>query len=287
MIRWNRGKTVPQLQSEVHSFQNMDHCCLPPVQSANVTTIDKALCVLDVLADSPTPMGLSEVVARVGLPKPTVRRLLLSLIDQSLVLQNDNGAYELGNGVIELAARALSSMNLVTESHQALITLRNHVTGTIILSRFAAHSLAKITHLDSVENVYVMSPSARAPLYATAAGKAVLAFLPESERRRIVPNEFLRLTDKTLPSRADLEQEVFAIRQRGYATEDEEAQTGIRAIASPLRNFTGQPIGALTVATAAKITSMPELARMAAYLTAAADDISHHLGGPPITAPRR
>jgi IclR family KDG regulon transcriptional repressor len=275
------------LQQKHKRFQTVDPGGRLPVQSAIVTAIDKAMRVLDVLADSPTPMGLSEVVAAAGLPKPTVRRLLLSLIGQSLVLQNDNGSYELGSGVIELATRALSSMSLADESHQALVSLRDHVTGTIVLNRFAAHSLTAVTHLDSADKVYVVSPPARAPLYATAAGKAVLAFLPESDRRRLVPDEFRRLTEKTLAGTADLEQEVLGIRQRGYAVEDEEAQTGIRAIASPLRNFTGQPIGALAVAAAAKITSMPELVRMATYLMAAADDISHGLGGAPFTAFRR
>lgn len=265
----------------------MDHVADLPVQSVAVTAIDKAMRVLDVLADSPTPMGLSEVIAATDLPKPTARRLLLSLMDQSLALQNDNGSYQLGNGAIELAARALASMSLADESRQALAALRDHVTGTIILNTFAAQSLTTATHLDSADHAYVMAPSTRAPLYATAAGKAVLAFLPEADRRRLVPEEFRRLTPKTLAGRKELEQEVLAIRQRGYAVEDEEAQAGIRAIASPLRNFTGRPIGTLGVATAAKIMSLPELVRMTTYLTATADDISHRLGGAPVSASRR
>jgi DNA-binding IclR family transcriptional regulator len=255
--------------------------------SGAVTAIDKALQVLDVLADSPTPLGLGEVVIGSRLPKATVRRLLVNLIDQSLVLQNDEGRYEVGNGLVDRAARAMAAMNLAEEGRDALSELREHVTGTLALSRFADRSLTTVLQLDSSASTYVVSPTARAPLYATAAGKAVLAFLPEVDMRRLVPAEFASLTPRTLAGQVELGQEVVVIRQRGYALEDEEAQLGVRAIAAPIRSFVGRPIGTLTVAAAAKILSVPELVRMASFLTAAADVISQRVGGTPVTGSRR
>jgi DNA-binding IclR family transcriptional regulator len=233
-------------------------------------------------------MGLGELVAACGLPKPTVRRMLLGLIDQSLALQNDAGKYELGNGPIDLTARCLTTTDLADTSRPVLNTLRQHTAGTIVLCRLADdRRLTNVLEVHAASSSYVVTPDAGAPLYATAAGKAVLAFLPAADLRRLTPQEITPLTPHTLSTRAELEEEAKVIRDRGYALENEEAAVGVRAIAAPIRSFTARPIGAIVVAAPAKLVAIPELARMSSHLTAAADDISAQFGGSPVASSRR
>lgn len=248
-----------------------------------VTTIDKALDVLDALLISQRPLGLSEVVAQLDLPKPTVRRLLVSLIEQSLVLQNPDGKYELGGLPVDLASEALSRASLVDESHTAIAGLRQHVRGTITLSRFGDHGLTALTQIDA-SSPFLIAPTTQLPLYATASGKAVLAFLPRADVAKTVESGMQRLTEHTLDDPSSLADELATIRDRGYAIEDQEARLGVRALAAPIRSFSHRPIGTVSVAAPSKILSMPELVRMSSHVVAAANAISQRLGGVPVAA---
>jgi DNA-binding IclR family transcriptional regulator len=247
-----------------------------------VTAIDKAFDLLDILAREQRPLGLTEVVAACGFPKPTVRRLLLGLLAQSFVMQNADGKYEFGNAVIDLAARSLRHLTLSEESRPILAALRSKVTGTISLGRFTDHGLTTITQIDASASAFLVSPTSAAPLYATAAGKAVLAFMPRPDVERLVPARMEPVASRTVASLGDLLQELEVVRARGYAIEDEEAQDGVRAVAVPIRTFAHRPIGAISVASAAKLVSIPELTRMAPYIVAAGDEISQRLGGDPL-----
>lgn len=251
-----------------------------------VTAIDKAFDLLDILADKQRPLGLSEVVSASGLPKPTVRRLLVGLQEQSFITQNAQGKYAFGNAVVDLAARTLSHLTLVEESRPVLGGLRSHVTGTISLSRFTDHGLTTLTQIDASASAFLVSPTTNAPLHATAAGKAVLAFMPRPDVARIVADAVEPVTARTLTSMEDLIHELEVVRGRGFAIEDEEAQDGVRAVAVPVRTFTHRPIGAVAVASAAKLVSIPEMTRMAPYLIKAADEISARLGGDPVMRSR-
>ncbi|MFE7979875.1 IclR family transcriptional regulator [Streptomyces shenzhenensis] len=248
-----------------------------------MTAIDKAFDLLDIVAEAQRPLGLTEIVNASGLPKPTVRRLLVGLLGQSFVMQNAQGKYEFGNAAVDLAARTLGGMTLAEESRPTLSGLRAHVTGTISLNRFSDHRLTTIIQIDASTSAFLVSSSSSAPLYATAAGKAVLAFMPRPDMERLVSYEMDPVTSRTLTNREDLAKELEVVRTRGFAFEDEEAQDGVRAVAVPVRTFAHRPIGAVSVASAAKLVSIPELGRMAPYLVAAADEISARLGGDPVS----
>jgi IclR family KDG regulon transcriptional repressor len=247
-----------------------------------VTAIDKAFNLLDILARERRPLGLTEVVNASGLPKPTARRLLLGLQGQSFVMQNSEGKYEFGNAVIDLASRSVRHLTLAEESRSILAALRANVTGTISLGRFTDHDLTTITQLDASSSAFLVSPTSSAPLHATAAGKAVLAFMPRPDVERLVAGRMEAVTSRTVTDLEHLLQELEVVRARGYAIEDEEAQEGVRAISVPIRTYAHRPVGAVSVASAAKLVSIPELTRMAPYVVAAGDNISARIGGAPL-----
>ncbi|WP_168429246.1 IclR family transcriptional regulator [Microbacterium sp. K24] len=248
-----------------------------------MTTVDKAFDVLDALLQADRPLGLSEVVARLDQPKPTVRRLLLSLIEQSLVLQNSESRYELGGLPVDLASEALSRASLADESNATIYALRQHVRGTITLSRYGDHGLTALVQVDA-SSPFLIAPTSQMPLYATASGKAILAFLPRADVARYVENGMTHVTTHTLEDPTSLAQELSTIRSRGYSVEDQEARLGVRAIAAPIRDFSHRPVGTLSIAAPAKVLSMPELVRMSSRIVTAADAISRRLGGVPLSS---
>jgi len=100
----------------------------------------------------------------------------------------------------------------------------------------------------------------RAPAHCTGLGKAILAFLPQEERRRI------------------LEEECERIRSRGFAFDLGEHEEEIRCVAAPIFDHTGYPIAALSVAIPAFRTNQDELRKIGFEVVAAACEVSSRLG---------
>jgi IclR family acetate operon transcriptional repressor len=88
-----------------------------------------------------------------------------------------------------------------------------------------------------------------APATSTSNGKAVLAFLPESQVNEIIKAEgFSKRTKKTITKIGAFRRELAAIRERSYATDFEEFNEGLVAVSAPVFDSRGQPMGALSIA---------------------------------------
>ncbi|WP_266081786.1 IclR family transcriptional regulator [Haladaptatus caseinilyticus] len=91
-------------------------------------------------------------------------------------------------------------------------------------------------------------PGKHVPLHATALGKAILAYLPESKTESIFDRrELSAQTVKTITDPVELRAELEMIREQGYAVDDEERVRGVRCIAVAIKNENGQVIGAISV----------------------------------------
>lgn len=236
-----------------------------------MTAIDKALDVLDYLSMNGAPESLGNLVEATALPKPTVRRLLIGLIENGLVVQDQQKKYTLGNELSDLAARASARLSVAEVGRSAVGELRDHVVGTITLFSFSAQGLLPVLQLEDTASAYFTAPRAGAQLQQTAAGKAILA-----EMYRPAVDHFLG----TSAAQDDtLHEELALVRERGYAVENEESQPGVRAVAAAIRSFTERPIGAIAVTVPVRVTSLPELIRMAPRVVDAAQSVSTSFGG--------
>ena len=247
-----------------------------------MSAIGKAAAVLELLA-ADRPLGLSEVMRRTELTKPTARRLLLGLMAHSLVMQHPDGRYDLGNGLVDLAARSLTDADLGVTGRPHLLELQRHVLGTVVLATFNDHELTVVAHSNATSVRYAAPSASATALYAGAAGKAVLANLPAADVDRLVPDHFPAFTRNTVADRATLDEELAIVRRRGFAIEDEEAEEGVRAIACAIRTYTSRPVGTLSVVAPARLVAMGELVRCAGALVATADQLSATLGGFPVS----
>lgn len=92
----------------------------------------------------------------------------------------------------------------------------------------------------------------RLVLHATAAGKSILAHLPDDAVEEVIDRRGLpEITEHTITDRDELEAEFETIREQGYATNREEHIKGLRAIAAPVKNPEGEVLGAISIADAA------------------------------------
>lgn len=98
-----------------------------------------------------------------------------------------------------------------------------------------------VEKLDSPEQLRIYSRiGAAVPLYCTAVGKVILAYMPDEERERVLPHLALkRLTPNTVGSLQELKAELYRVRKNGYACDLEEHELHIRCVAAPLWDHAG------------------------------------------------
>jgi IclR family acetate operon transcriptional repressor len=116
-------------------------------------------------------------------------------------------------------------------------------------------------------------------VHCGAAGKALLAFLPQSELDSIIRKRGLKsYTSKTIKSVKRLKQELRLVHERGYAIDNEEFEEGLRCVGAPLRDHTGEVVAAISIAGPAfriRDERLPEIVR---FVVDAAMDLSRELG---------
>lgn len=208
-------------------------------------SLQRALAVLDFLAESEVPVRTSDVAARFDIDKANASRLLNTLQVAGYAERPDGRRYVVGS---KLGGRDTGRQieGLVAVREQTRVLLE----GLVAASGECAHTGVlvgeRIWCIDKVSSPQTLkvdhSVGALAPLHCTALGKAYLAFGP-----RIGLTALERRTASTIVTQSALEAELVETRKRGYAADDEEFSMGVRCVAAPVRDGGGRMIAAVGV----------------------------------------
>jgi len=192
--------------------------------------VTRAAMILDVLAEAADdPVGPSELARRLGLPKSSIANICGALADAGLVRRIGTG-FALGRRLAELGGAYLGSVDQVQEFYDVSRALP---TGSDETVQFAVLDGLEVTYLarhDGRQPVRLTSGiGRRLPAFSTATGKAALASLPEAELERRLAG-LTALPQATAHAHATVEalrEDLAAIRERGYAIDDEETMEGV------------------------------------------------------------
>lgn len=217
-----------------------------------VKTVDKALMVLETLADAEeTGLTLEAISLRTGVNRVTAWRLLATLKRRGFVKYDPlTHEYRLGPVLLQIGGAAYARFDLRGQVRPVLEQLVEATGETANFGILLGGGEMMFTEQIRSPLMVHATPQLgmHLPLHCTAAGKAMLAFLPEEEVERIVREKGLKaLTDKSITDLAWLKKELAEIRARGYATDDEETEVGGRCVGAPILGSEGQPIGSISV----------------------------------------
>ncbi|MEN1759699.1 MULTISPECIES: IclR family transcriptional regulator [Anoxynatronum] len=215
-----------------------------------VQSIDRTFHIIEVLAEKPDGLGLTELGKRVGLHKSTVHRLLLALIHHGYVEQDSGSSvYRLSLKMYEIGSKIIDDLALNEVARPLLSALKESVNEVVHL---VIRDDIEIMYIDKVEadNKIRMHSriGARSPLYCTSAGKAMMAFLPEQEIVSIWERSHIqKLTIYTITDLEKMREELNQVKNRGYAIDNEENELGIRCVGAPIFNYRDEVIGAISI----------------------------------------
>src|SRR5882724_2291520 len=216
-----------------------------------VQVLDRAVVILDMLAAVREDLSLFELSERLDLHKSTIHRLLMVLERHRLVERRpESGKYGLGLKLFELGTRAFARLGLGERAHPHLERLAAEAGETAHLCVLEDGEVLYLEKVEPSRTIRVPSTVGRRnPAHCTAVGKALLAFLPEADLDRLIQGRGLPAhTPNTITTPALLRRELRAIRQRGYAVDDEEIEEGLRCIGAPVRDHSGRVVASMSIA---------------------------------------
>ena len=249
-------------------------------KSAPVGVVTKVLHILETLHDAPSGLQLKDVAQITGINKSTAYRFLAHLEHEGYVFRDSSGAYAIGVRLARLASGSSYQTTLRKLSRPILQQLWR-VTGETV--NIAVLDGREVLYLDVMESSHtfrlVSQVGMRRPVYCTALGKAMLAFIPEEEQQYFFDGmSFERFTPHTIRGALQLRKEFALIRQRGYSIDNEEAYLGSRCIGAPIFEASGKIAAALSVSGPTTRVTRERVPAVASAAKNAAIAISRTLG---------
>lgn len=213
-------------------------------------SLEKGLGILDALAGSPKPLSVSELARSLKVARPTVYRLLASLLDHGYVTRDRaRGRFRPSFKLLDIGHRLLQVTDLLDAARPVLRELQARSGETVHL---AVPERGRMVYIDKLADDAAFCATSRlgkgVPMHCTALGKAVLAFLPVATVESIVAEHGQApRTARTIVTWDGLEQELALVRRRGYALDDGEIEEGVRCVGAPILDVHNAPIAALSV----------------------------------------
>jgi DNA-binding IclR family transcriptional regulator len=246
-----------------------------------VQSVDRGLDVLETISAADRELGITELSRRLGLAKGSVARLVATLARRNCLARNPETAkYRLGMRVFELGQSAVADLDVRKVAQPVMEQLHAATQETVHLTVLTEEG--HMVFLDKLDSTKATRPNiqvgARLPPYCVANGKAVLAFRPEAEVKRILRGKLRRFTRTTVTRRRDLLAALDSVRRLGYAVNHGEYRPEVSGVAAPIRDHRGLAVAAVgisipTVRMSSEVTT--DLARLVAR---AAHQVSLALG---------
>lgn len=247
---------------------------------STVQSVERAFAVLRCLGSGPA--GVSEIAERTALPKSTVSRLLATLAELDAVIQIDpNGAYGLGELILDLSASATPGRNLVGTARTVLEDLVEHLGESAGLGVLDGRSIYYLDQVNSDNEVQVRDwTGERTDAHVGSGGLVLLAYAPASVRARFLGAPLAAHTEHSITDAVRLSQRLDEIRRSGFAWCYEEFAMGLNSVGAPITNSSGRVVAAISVhGPSYRFPVNGSSASVAAAVVDAANRISERLSG--------
>jgi len=250
-------------------------------RDAGPRALGRALEVLEALARRRDGATLSALSRRLGSPKSSLLYLLRPMTRLGYLMRSPDGHYRLGPAAFTLAMAALSNRELPEMARPFLEDLAGTSGETALLATMAGDAPAAV-YIDKVESQntvrYMARIGERRPLYCSAIGKLLLAYLPPVKRQEYLKTTRLRaLTPKTPVTRAALRRELDEIRSTGLSVSVDEITLGAAGVAAPVFDRSGEVVAGLVLGAPSQRV-LAEQPRLAALVIESARELSRVMG---------
>jgi IclR family transcriptional regulator, KDG regulon repressor len=259
-----------------------------PKRTYKITALQRGLQLLQLFSESPQGFTAKQVADRSRLPVSTVHRFLVNL-EAGGFLNCSGNVYHLGSACFAIGQAALAQLDIRRVSLPYLQELNRQTRETVHLTIRHGSVAVYVEKLDSTEQLRIYSRiGAAVPLYCTAVGKVMLAYMPDDQRNGLLPQLTLkRFTPNTVGNLQELAAELQRVRKNGYACDLEEHELHIRCVAAPIWDDAGQVNASLSITAPIVRMALSRLRQLAPLIQGAGLQISRELGYQTTPTPSR
>ncbi|MFC2084356.1 IclR family transcriptional regulator [Bacteroidota bacterium] len=216
----------------------------------HVPNLERALDIFDLLSQNPQGLSSSEISGQLNFPRNSVFRIVSTLSNYGYLERDEElKLYKLSLKMLTIGMRALTDPPLVEKSLEVMHSLQNKYKETVplgILRDGQGVIIEEVvgTHLFR----YVLEPGKLFQLHTAAPGKAILAYLPDDEREKLIEKiSFKVYTKRTIKNPAKLRSVLDEVRRQGYAVDHAEEIEGMHCLAAPIFNRHGYPVASIWI----------------------------------------
>jgi IclR family KDG regulon transcriptional repressor len=246
-----------------------------------IGSVQRAIDILDLFDAQISQLGITEIAGALDLHKSTAAGLVYTL-EHNGYLEQDPATrkYRLGLKLVERASTALGQLDVRELALPHLRELRAWCDESVNLAIRDGGHVVYIEQLSSTQPLGMRSKvGTRALVHSTALGKAILSCLPPTEVQQLITQYGLpAITPLTLTDPQRFLLEIEQARERGFALDNEENEMGVRCVAAPIHDHTGQVVAAVSVSAPIQRLPMSEVPRFGNKVKETARAISCKLG---------
>lgn len=238
----------------------------------------RAIKVLELLAQRKT-LGVRAIASALELPLASVHRLLNELAEENAVERDAEGGWRLGHRLLGIVDQQLESVGFQRLARPQCEAIAAEVGETVNVNVRSGDGCVVIDKVRGNERMQLdWRVGSRGRLYCGGSPKAILAYLPEAERRRIAKQPKERFTPTTITSTSALLEEVGRIRRRGYSIDNQEIVLGVFCVAVPILDRVGDPVGAISISGPSPKEAGEQVQPLVARLNEVCGHVSRRLG---------
>jgi len=242
--------------------------------------LQRGIQILELLANSPQGLSLSDIAANLHIAKSSAFGLCTTLLERDFIQRASDGTFSIGVRIMDLASARLGNSDITMEFHAATKLLGKFREQTAILSVLEGSDVLYIACRNSPDPLGItFRIGMRLPACCTATGKALLATLSNEDVRSLYKHRDITvLTRFGVTSIDALLIQLEDVRSAGYSVDDGETREHMYSVGAPVLEHTGRALAAVAVSFYRADVSPKEMKEIPRAVRAFADRLSRSQG---------
>ncbi|MCL6594171.1 MAG: IclR family transcriptional regulator [Alicyclobacillus sp.] len=245
-----------------------------------LSSLKNALQVLKCFTAESPEKGITEIAHELQLSKSTVHRVMATLAEEGFVTKDPKThKYRLGLSLLSLGGVIMSHLDICREGQQLLEEFVHRFDETAHLAVLEGYSTVYVSKIECKHPVKILTHIGRRnPLHCTSSGKVILAYQAPEVIDDVIQRGLIAYTPATITQAPAFRRHLQEIREQGYAISQGELRDGVASVAVPVRDYTREVIGAVTVVGPIQRFTPERMQVFAKQLLSVGKEISARLG---------
>jgi DNA-binding IclR family transcriptional regulator len=245
-----------------------------------VPNLERALVIMELLVENSQGLTVTELTDALGLSKNSVFRITMTLLSHGYVVRDEQKRFCLSKKLLLMGCQSIGENNFIEQALDVMRLCRDEIKESVFIGTLVEKEGVVIDQvLGTHPFKFSIDSGHRMPLHCSAPCKAMMAYLPEGDRSRLLTDhEFTRYNENTITTRRAFDLELDKVKELGFSYDCAEQLHGAHCVGAPVFNQYGYPIAAIWTTGPSDRLPESQLAAMGKILRGYADIISRRMG---------